>query len=207
MKIEFFHDVLCAWCYVISPRVRQLAEEFPDVEIVHRSFALAPGPEDIGRMFGSKERAKREILNHWKAANANDDERRIRAELMETRDFDYPHSLPGLMACKAAEFQGGQRAHWDYFDRVQKAHLTECRNIADGEVLLDCAGEVGLDVERFEQDFQSDRARQAVEDDVRRARELGIRAVPSLVGTGSLLVGAQRYDSLKTWYINQQDPR
>ncbi|MDI3328538.1 MAG: DsbA family protein [Alicyclobacillaceae bacterium] len=202
MKIEFFHDVLCAWCYVISPRVRRLAEEFPELEIVHRSFALAPGPEDIGRMFGSKERGKREILNHWRAANANDDGHRIRAELMEARDFDYPYSLPGLMACKAAEFQGGQKAHWDYFDRLQRAHLTECRNIADPDVLLDCAGEIGLDVERFREDFRSERARRAVEEDVRRAAELGIRAVPTLLGNGHVLSGAQKYDRLKEWYVN-----
>jgi putative protein-disulfide isomerase len=41
IQIEFFHDVLCAWCFAISPRVHRLAQENPDVEIIHRSFALA----------------------------------------------------------------------------------------------------------------------------------------------------------------------
>ncbi|CUT02489.1 DsbA family oxidoreductase [Candidatus Chrysopegis kryptomonas] len=40
IQIEFFHDVLCAWCFAISPRIHKLAEENPDVEIIHRAFAL-----------------------------------------------------------------------------------------------------------------------------------------------------------------------
>ncbi|MDR7416414.1 MAG: DsbA family protein [Armatimonadota bacterium] len=72
---------------------------------------------------------------------------RINADLMATRPFDYPYSMPGLKACKAAEFQGGHAAHWDMFDRVQRAHLTECLNIADFEVLRQCAADVGLDEE------------------------------------------------------------
>ena len=46
IQIEFFHDVLCAWCYAISPRVRRIAKEYP-AEIIHRCFALAPAPESI----------------------------------------------------------------------------------------------------------------------------------------------------------------
>jgi len=110
-------------------------------------------------MFGSKEQGKQEILNHWRAANQNDDEHRINADVMETRTFDYPFSMPGLMACKAAEMQGGPDKHWDYFDRIQKAHLTECRNIVDPEVLIECARDIGLDVDRFREDYQSERAK------------------------------------------------
>jgi len=47
-------------------------------------------------------------LGHWRAANENDDEHRIHAELMAKKDFDYPYSTPGLLACKAAELQGGK---------------------------------------------------------------------------------------------------
>jgi len=58
MEIEFFHDVLCAWCYALSPRLRRLTEEFPDIKVIHRGFPLAPEPNDIVQMFGSKEKGK-----------------------------------------------------------------------------------------------------------------------------------------------------
>jgi len=139
MEIEFFHDVLCAWCYALSPRLRRLTEEFLDIQVIHRSFPLAPQPEDIVHMFGSKEKGKKDILTHWEAANMNDDEHRINADLMKQRDFDYPYSTPGLLACKAAELQGGQEMHWAYFDKAQEAHLTLCRNVADFDALVDIA--------------------------------------------------------------------
>jgi predicted DsbA family dithiol-disulfide isomerase len=182
MRVEFFHDVLCAWCYCISPRLRYIIDnKYPSVEVVHRCFALAPTPHAIVEIFGSKEAGKKEILNHWRAANLNNDAHRIDADLMDTRDFDYPYSMPGLIACKAAEHQGGQKAHWDMFDRVQRAHLTECRNIADWNVLRDCAREVGLDMDRFDRDVNNPSMAQAVELDIELATELGVYAVPTII--------------------------
>jgi len=150
IHIDFFHDVLCAWCFALSPRLRKLVQEFPTIEVDHHCFALAPSPERLSDMFGDKEQAKQEILGHWRAANENDDEHRINTALMATRNFDYPYSMPGLIACKAAEILAGSQGHWDYFDRVQKAHLIECRNIVDHEVLVSCAKDIGLDPQRFE---------------------------------------------------------
>ncbi len=200
IHLEFFHDVLCAWCYALSPRVRRLAASNPDVVVEHRCFALAPTPDAIVAIFGSREAGKREILQHWRAANRNDDEHRINADLMAARPFDYPWSMPGLRACKAAELQGGQSAHWDMFDRVQRAHLTECLNIADDDVLRACAADVGLDVDRWERDYRSREVAELVERDLARARVYGITGVPTLVAEGrSMLVGAQPYDRLARW--------
>ncbi|MDR7428225.1 MAG: DsbA family protein [Armatimonadota bacterium] len=200
VELEFFHDVLCAWCYALSPRVPQLVSEYPEVRVVHRAFALAPSPEAIVVMFGSKEAGKREILSHWRAANRNDDEHRIRADLMATRPFDYPYSMPGLLACKAAERQGGQEAHGAMFDRVQRAHLTECLNIADFEVLRQCAHDVGLNVARWERDYHAPDTRDQVEQDLVRARLYGITGVPTLVADHTYgLTGAQSYERLKAW--------
>ncbi len=200
IQIEFFHDVLCAWCFAISPRVRKLANENPDVEIIHRSFALVPNPDVIVQIFGSKENGKKEILNHWRMANENDDEHRINVELMEQRDFDYPYSIPGLLACKVAELQGGQKAHWDMFDRIQKAHLVECLNIADFNVLKKCAEDIGLDMEKWESDYNSLTVFQNLTYDLELAKHYGINGVPTLVANGRYgIVGAHKYETLSNW--------
>ncbi|PTQ55020.1 MAG: DSBA oxidoreductase [Candidatus Carbobacillus altaicus] len=200
LEIEFFHDVLCAWCFALSPRMRQLVSQYPEVRVIHRAFALAPTPESLVSMFGSKEQAKREILSHWRAANENDDARRINADLMAAQPFDYPHSMPGLLACKAAERQGGQEAHWAMYDRVQKAHLTECQDITDMSVLRRCAADVGLDVEQWEEDYHVPDVREAVERDIRHARFYGITSVPTLVADQKYaLSGAQPYARLAAW--------
>jgi len=201
IKIEFFHDVLCAWCYALSPRVDKLKEKYGDqIEIVHRSFALAPEPDSIAQMFGNKAEGKEEILGHWRAANQNDDEHRIHAEIMVTKPFDYPYSTPGLLACKAAELQGGNAMHEKIFNRIQKAHMTDCDNINDFEVLKKCAADVGLDVEKWEKDYHSQQVRQMLDEDLYKAYQYGVNSVPTLIANEKYkLSGAQRYDMLEQW--------
>lgn len=105
--------------------------------------------------------------------------------------------MPGLMACKAAELQRGQAGHWYYFDRVQRAHLTECLNIATGEVLERCAVDVGLDRERFRRDVPSTAVRRAVEADMEVAAGYGVNSTPTIVvNEKHLLSGAVSYDRL-----------
>jgi predicted DsbA family dithiol-disulfide isomerase len=59
VTIEFFHDVLCAWCYAFSPRLEKLAQQFPEqIIIVHRAFALAPSTDGKERIFVSKKQKK-----------------------------------------------------------------------------------------------------------------------------------------------------
>lgn len=151
------------------------------MQVEHHCFALAPDPTQITRMFGSAEAGKSEIMSHWAAAAAHPDGEAIDVALMRRRPFPYPYSMPGLLACKAAEGQGGPAAHWDMFDRVQHAHAVEARNIADPEVLRDCAVDAGLDLTRWEQDFHSPKTRQAVQQDLAQAQARGVHAVPTLV--------------------------
>jgi len=185
---------------VASPRLRRVVARHPEVQLVHRCFALAPTPEAIVAIFGSKERGKEEILEHWRMANRHDDQHRFRPDLMATRPFDYPYSMPGLRACKAAEFLGGQAAHWDMFDRVQHAHLVECRNIADEAVLRDCAADVGLDLVAWEEAYRSRAVGDAVLADLARARQLGVSAVPTLVAAGQYgLSGARSEAQYEAW--------
>jgi putative protein-disulfide isomerase len=198
ITVEFFHDVLCAYCYALSPRLRKLAEKYPQIEVIHRSFTLSFSPDDTIRAFGSMENAKQVILGHWKSANLNDDEQRINTDLMKSRDFDYPYSLPAAKACKAAEAQGGQSAHWDYFDRVQNTHLTKALNIGDPEVLISIAGDLGLDTERFSKDMQSTHILDQVQDDLSVSQQYGVRSVPSIVVNHQQLVsGALNFAELE----------
>lgn len=159
-------------------------QDYPQVQIEHHAFALAPDPGVIARMFGSVGNGKAEIMEHWEAAAAHPDGEAINAALMRSREFPYPYSMPGLLACKAAEVQAGMSAHWDMFDRVQRAHAVEANNIADPVVLKACAADIGLDVARWEADFQSPAVRQAVEAELNEARQLGVNAVPTLVFSG-----------------------
>jgi len=119
---------------------------------------------------------------------------------MAQRSFNYPYSTPGLLACKAAEAQGGNSMHHKMFNRIQKAHMTDCYDINDFEVLKMCASEIGINVEQWEKDYHSEKVSQALDEDLYFASQYGINSVPTLIANGKYkLTGAQPYDVLKNW--------
>ncbi|KGJ95849.1 DsbA family oxidoreductase [Thalassotalea sp. ND16A] len=180
LKVDFFHDAICGWCYVLSPRLRQLTTEL-NLDVQHHAFALSPSKAEVQSQFGSMKQAKHIILGHWQQCAMADDKNRINVEGMRKQNFEYPTSMPGLLACKAAMKQGGQQEYWDYFDAVTHAHMSENRNIADLNVLADIAVEVGLNKQRFLQDFASQDRLREVKNDRKLARKFDIQSTPSLV--------------------------
>lgn len=180
LRIDFFHDVICGWCYVLSPRLRQLAKEM-DLDVHHHAFALSADKQEMIEKFDSMKQAKKIILGHWQQCAHADDKKRVNVEGMRNKSFEYPTSTPGLIACKAAQKQGGQKEYWGYFDAVTHAHMSENRNIGDLETLADIAVEIGLDKQRFLQDYASlDRVRE-IKADRKLARKFEIQSTPSLV--------------------------
>ncbi len=181
IRVDFYHDVLCAWCYVASPRLRKLVEAHPEIEVVHHSYALAPKPDSFFKRFGSKEEALLELTDHWADANEEDDHHRLQPGLMLQRDFEFPYSLPGLMACKAAENQKGMAGYWDYFDKIQQAHFTDCLDIMNEKVLTGIAKELNLDIARFIDNLHNKEISGLILNETREAKREEVRSIPELI--------------------------
>ncbi|RBW54329.1 DsbA family protein [Tenacibaculum sp. E3R01] len=200
VTIDFYHDVICAWCYVLSPRIRKLAENDTNITVNHHSFALFPSKETIVRRYGSKEEGKRQIMDHWRHAAVRLDEgdQKIDTDLMESRTFDYPYSMPGLIASKAAENQGGINLHWDFFDAIQHAFFVEGKNIDANETHLEIAKKLNLNIEQFKKDVKSEETLKSVKAEITQANRIGVHSVPTVVVNGTHKVpGAQSYEELK----------
>ncbi|QRG84003.1 DsbA family oxidoreductase [Vibrio diabolicus] len=197
IRVDFFHDVICGWCYVLSPRLRQLEKEF-NLDIHHHAFALSASREEMIGKFGSMKQAKQIILGHWEQCARADDKKRVNVEGMRQQTFEYPFSTPGLVACKAAEQQGGSSSYWDYFDAVTHAHMSENRNIGDLDELTEIAGEVGLDKARFLEDFASPERQAEIQRDRKLAQEYDITSTPTLViNKGWVVPGALDINALR----------
>lgn len=194
LTIDFFHDVVCCWCFNLSSRLRDLATEF-DLDVRHRTFVLQASTAEMAARWGSPRDARDTILGHWDACRCHSDRPElVDIEAMRAAPFDYPHGMTAARSCKAAERLGGQEAHWDMFDRLQRAHLTEARNIADPEVVLHAARDLGFEAGAFAEAFHHPATARAVETDRRHARALEVRSVPSLIvrETGDRLVNGPR---------------
>lgn len=186
--VEFFHDAVCGWCYLLSPRLREIASRY-NVKIIHRAYVLQRNEEEMVRRFGSLEQAKSEILEHWKHCQFYaEDPSRINIEGMRRADFHYPSGWNAALAAKAAEALGGQIGHWNFFDSVQTAHLKYNRNIADRKVLLDIAESIGFNKAQFEGAMTLQSTSEAVNEDNVRARSFGVQSIPALLINGKRLI-------------------
>lgn len=209
ITVEFFHDVMSCWCFHTSERMRELVKLHPEIEVIHRSWPLATDPSLMTKIFPSADAAREEICGqHWKDSHDVENDPRINYTLMLTRTFDYPYSMPSQRGCKAAQRQGGQAAHWDYFDRAQKAHLTECINTADYEVLERCADEVGLDTIQFRKDWNDPTIEDEIYEDMAIANAYGLVRAPTLVAEGKVQCHGEQWSTfghritmerLETW--------
>lgn len=192
VTIEFFHDVICSFCFPMSYRMRQLQKMMPEVEIVHRSFALVKEENDFDRMFGSRTAAKEEILGHWEHANQNDDLHRFNIAGMRRADFPFPASMKALIACKAAAFTDGDTGYWNVFDALQNAFFAQNRNIGSQKVIADIIKEMNIDFAQWKMYCDDIRTKEAVEKDLLLAEQYGIHSVPCLIINGKHPVnGAQ----------------
>ncbi len=198
IKIEFFHDVICSFCFPMSARMHRVKEKFSQIEITHRSFALGWEAEDFIRNFGSREAVKPEVLTHWVHANENDDEHRFNIEGMHETDFLFPTSKQGLKAAKAAGLVGGEEAYWEVFDKIQIKLFVENKNIEDVSILEEAVRETSISFEDWKVQFEDKETEDKVIEDIKRAKDYGIRSVPSLIINEKYLIpGAQSQESIE----------
>jgi predicted DsbA family dithiol-disulfide isomerase len=194
VEVEIWSDVVCPWCYIGKRRfelaVAEVADEI-DVEIVFHPYQLDPTAslgksqpviEAYTKKFGGPERAQ-QIIDHVTAVAAESGlhfrmDRALRANTL------LAHRL--LWLAKATGRQIALK------ERLLQAYFIDGIDIGDPDVLVRCAGEVGLDPVRASAFLDSDEGLAEVRRELQTAAELEITAVPTFVFDGKWMVpGAQ----------------
>lgn len=197
VKIEFFHDVICSFCFPMSASMRKLAELRDDVEVVHRSFALGWEGEDFIRMFGSRQAVKNAVLSHWQKANEVDEEHRFNIEGMKQTDFLFPLSKKPLIAAKAAGMLKGEEGYWAAFDALQEKFFVQSKNIEEDAVIEEAMLKAGMELDEWRKVFRAKETEKAVLEDIELAHRYNIPSVPCLIIDGKHMVyGAKSLERL-----------
>lgn len=121
-------------------------------------------------------------------------------------DIELPtSSIPALTAAKCAEKQG-EAAFACYHERLFTAHFRDNLDISRPDVLWRLARECGLDLGRFQQDYASGEAYQAMlQDYAEGAAWFGVSALPTVVFKEKVsLVGAvpeEQYHLMIDWLL------
>ncbi|GAB3477109.1 DsbA family oxidoreductase [Marinomonas epiphytica] len=190
MKIEFFHDVVCAWCYIQSPVLRKLSENY-QVDIIHRNFILQRNDEEMRQRWGSLESAKQQILKHWMACREFEGKpERFNIVGMQESDFLYPNGQLAAQATKAAELIKGQAGHWEMFDTLQVNHLQQAKNVGEIGTIYHAASQLGYDMKTFLQCMQSDEVQAALDHDAYLASFYQVKSIPTMIVNGQAAIRA-----------------
>jgi NhaA family Na+:H+ antiporter len=108
------------------------------------------------------------------------------------RHFPNERAHPGAeLAARAAEAAGLQGRFYELHDQL----FAREPPIEEGD-LIELARAIGLDVERFRRDLDSDEVRARVEQDLADARSNGVTGTPALFVDGIRYDGAWDYDSM-----------
>lgn len=79
----------------------------------------------------------------------------------------------------AALAAGKQGKFWEFHRQLLENH----KQVSD-EKILQIAGELGLNMDQFNQDRQAPASRQLIREDVENGRKIGVRGTPSLFMNG-----------------------
>ena len=93
------------------------------------------------------------------------------------------HENAPLAAC-AAEAAANQHKFWEMAEALYKTQWMWGRAPVPRAVFADQAKQLGLDVDKFKQDLESDECRVRVGTDARYAETLGVKTAPSVVING-----------------------
>ncbi len=200
LTVDIVSDVMCPWCYVGQKRLASAMTQVPeiDVDIRWRPFQLDPTlpPEGKDRRkylsdkFGGEERAS-QIYQAIKDAG-----------IAENIAFDFeaikvsPNTLDAHRLLRWA-LSAGKDVQDRLSRRLFQLYFEEGANIGDHSVLLAAARDVGMDVSIVEGLLASDADREAVQQEIATASQMGVTGVPCFLIEGKYAVmGAQDADTL-----------
>jgi predicted DsbA family dithiol-disulfide isomerase len=200
LSIDVVSDVVCPWCYVGLMRLDQAIAQAPkaEVEVRWRPFQLDPTipREGVDRQsymqakFGTGGRLK-EVHDRLESLGA-----------AVGIDFDFdaikvsPNTLDAHRLLRWAGSSGSSVQH-DLKRRLMSYYFEKGRNIGDPAVLVEAAGESGMDTSVVEAMLASDADTEAVREEIETAQRMGITGVPCFLFERKYAVmGAQEVDAL-----------
>ena len=176
--LYYVHDPMCSWCWAFAPVLKQLQEQLPEgVEFRRLIGGLAPDTDEP-----MSEELREMVQGSWRRIQQHVPETELNFAFWtdcEPRRSTYP-------SCRAVIAARRQGAAFELLmnTAIQRAYYTQARNPSDESTLVELAGEIGLDVDRFREALRSEPVQQALEAEIALAREMDVETFPALVFEG-----------------------
>jgi putative protein-disulfide isomerase len=184
MTLYYVHDPMCSWCWAFRPawvKLRAiLRAQAPDLRVVSLLGGLAP---DSDMPMSPSLRA--EIQQHWRTIQQVVPDTPFNFDFW-TRCIPRRSTFPACRAVIAAGMQADATGNaLEVEDRmilaIQQAYYLQARNPSDEALLVQLAGETGLDGKRFAIDLNTAAVHNRLAREIELARRIGARGFPSLI--------------------------
>ena len=209
LRIDIVSDVMCPWC-IIGYRQLAAALRASDVnhEIHWHPFELNPNMPPEGQDIGEHLAEKYGTTPEQSAAN-----RAMMTAHGKELGFDF-NFADGFRMHNT--FNTHQLLHWaggldrksDLKQALFTAHFTDGRNLSDDAVLVEVAGEIGLNRAEAKAILDDQRFADAVRQEQQFWMQQGISGVPAMVfDRQHLVTGAQGVDAYRNILLQLTDLR
>jgi putative protein-disulfide isomerase len=190
-SLYYIHDPMCSWCWAFRPALNAVHANLP--KNLHLTYLLGGLAKDTDEPM--PDILRHQIQNHW---------RTIQTRIPDTKfNFDFwkkcqprRNTYP---ACRAVLAAKAQDIHCEatMIEAIQHAYYLQARNPSDTETLIELADELGLDVEKFSAELNSEKTRELLKREIIFVRKIGGNSFPML-----LLGGNNTYHQILIDYIH-----
>ncbi|MBQ9707907.1 MAG: DsbA family oxidoreductase [Firmicutes bacterium] len=203
MKITYWSDYACPYCYIGETRLKKAIAEIPeleDVDIEMKAFQLDPAAGEHAAGDTQTRFAKKYGISMEEAGQTIEYISQMGAE--EGLDFKYAETLftntmDAHRLTKLAQSKNDPVLAEKMIEELFKAYFSDNKELADKELLQRRGEECGLDAEEIKEVLASDKYKDEVILDEREAMRYGIHAVPFFVVGQYGISGAQSTEGMK----------
>ena len=203
MKITYWSDYACPYCYVGEARLKKAIAEIPelnDAEIEMKAFQLDPTAGEHATGDTQTRFAHKYGISMQEAGQTI--EHISQMGIAEGLDFKYAttlftNTMDAHRLTKLAQSKNDPELADRVIEALFKAYFTDNKELADKELLQKIGEECGLDTEEIREVLASDKYRDEVLHDEKEAARYGIHAVPFFVVGKYGISGAQSTEGMK----------
>jgi predicted DsbA family dithiol-disulfide isomerase len=182
MQIDVVSDTICPWCFIGKRRLARALAERPDIEfdVRWRAFRLDPSvpPEGVERRaylkakFGDGERPKA-MSEAIVAAGTGEDIAFAFDRILRTPNTVDSHRL--------IRWAGNEGLQDEVVEALFKAYFEDGRDIGNLDILVEIAGETGMDTALVADLLEEGADRELIEREDELAHRMGISGVPTFI--------------------------
>lgn len=175
MKLLYFSDPMCSWCYGFTTVIDKIKENYPELDVEMIPGGYSPGNKEVM----SKE-YKKMYQRAWASVN-----------MASGQPFDYSMKFANDTFCYDTE-PSSRAFHvvhellslksYEFFKFLQTSFYVEGKDITKEEALADLTEDFGVERKVFKEKFNSSEFILKTNQGFLKSRELGVAGFPTLIG-------------------------